>query len=86
MGDIKQLRREIDAIDEQIMRFLAERVKVCEAVGASKKTHGLPIQDAKREEEVFKRIRARAAELGLSPLQVEAVYREIVNMCSSVQE
>jgi len=86
VSDIKKLRREIDAIDEQIMRFLSERVKVCEAVGASKKTQGLPVHDAQREEEVFQRVHARAAELGLSPIQVEAVYREIVNMCSSVQE
>jgi chorismate mutase len=86
MSDIKQLRREIDAIDEQIMLLLAERVKVCEAVGTSKKTRGLPVHDAKREEEIFQRVRARAAELGLSPIQVEAVYREIVNMCSSIQE
>jgi chorismate mutase len=86
MSDINQLRREIDAIDEQIIRFLAERVRVCEAVGSTKKTQGLPVHDAKREKEVFRRIRARAVELGLSPIQVEAVYREIVNMCSSVQE
>jgi chorismate mutase len=86
MGDLKQLRGEIDAIDEQIMRFLAKRVKVCEAVGTSKKMEGLPVHDAKREEEVLKRVRQKATELGLSSIQVEAVYREIVNMCSSVQE
>ena len=86
MSDIKQLRREIDAIDEQIVRFLAERVRVCQDVGASKKKQGMPVHDAKREEEVFQRVRARATELGLSPIQVEAVYREIVNICSSIQE
>ena len=86
MGDLKRLRGEIDAIDEQIICFLAKRVKICEAVGTSKKMQGLPVHDAEREEEVFKRVREKATELGLSPIQVEAVYREIVNMCSAVQE
>ena len=86
MADLKLLRREIDAIDEQILGFLAKRAKICEEVGTSKKMDGLPVHDAKREEEVFKRVRERAVELGLSPIQVEAVYREIVNMCSAVQE
>ncbi len=31
-------------------------------------------------------IRKKAAGLGLDPVQVEAVYRQIVNMCMAVQE
>jgi chorismate mutase len=86
MADLRELRQEIDEIDEQILRFLADRVKVCEAIGSAKKTQGLPVRDVDREKQVYKRIREQAVELGLDPVQVEAVYREIVNMCSSVQE
>jgi len=86
MADLKKLRSEIDATDEQILLFLAKRVRICIAVGTAKKKEGLPVHDANREEEVFKRARAKAAEMGLNPIQVQAVYREIVNMCSAVQE
>jgi chorismate mutase / prephenate dehydratase len=86
MANIKGLRKEIDDLDEQIIRFLADRVKVCEEIGAAKKAQGLPVKDKVREEEVYKKIRAQSAKLGLAPVRVEAVYREIVNMCSSVQE
>ncbi|HTY75522.1 MAG TPA: chorismate mutase [Candidatus Nanoarchaeia archaeon] len=86
MSDLKQLRKKIDSVDEKILLFLAERVKVCEDIGLAKKSQGLPVHDPKREEEVFNLIRTKAMELGLSPIQVQAVYREIVNMCSSVQE
>jgi chorismate mutase/prephenate dehydratase len=86
MANIKELRREIDELDEQILRFLADRVKVCEAIGSAKKTRGLPVRDLEREKEIYKRVREQAANLGLNPIQVETVYHEIVNMCSAVQE
>ena len=86
MDNLKQLRRKIDEVDGQILRFLSERAKICEAIGSSKKAQGLPVRDADREKEVYKRIREQAAPLGLNPAKAEAVYREIVNMCSTVQE
>jgi chorismate mutase len=86
MDNLKQLRRKIDVVDEQILRFLAERAKICAEIGSAKKAQGLPVRDVDREKEVYKRIREQAAPLGLDPAQAEAVYREIVNMCSTVQE
>ena len=86
MAELKQLRGKIDDIDRDILRFLAERTKICEEIGSAKKIQGLPVKDATREAEVYKQVRERAVKLGLNPVQVEAVYREIVNMCSSVQE
>jgi chorismate mutase len=84
--EIVQLRKKIDAVDEQILSLFSERVRICEVVGAAKKANGLPVHDARREEEVYSKIRERAKKIGLDPLQVDAVYREIVNMCSTVQE
>ncbi len=86
MADLKQLRKRVDEVDEQILQALNERVKICKAIGAAKNEQKIPIKDSDRENEVYKRARKRAAELALEPDQVEAVYREIVNMCSAVQE
>ena len=86
MVELKKLRAEIDEVDERILRLIFSRVKVCEAIGFTKKRQGLPVKDVAREEEVYKRISLLASKLGLDPLRVEAVYREIVYMCSSVQE
>jgi chorismate mutase / prephenate dehydratase len=86
MDDIEQLRKRIDAVDDQILAALCERVKVCKSIGAAKKKQGKPIRDASRENEVYNRIKEKAAKIGLNTSQVEAVYREIVNMCSAVQE
>jgi chorismate mutase len=86
MDEIHQLRKQIDAIDDQILAALSERVKVCRAIGSAKKNQGKPVRDVDRENEVYLRIKEKAAELGLNSGQVESVYREIVNMCSAVQD
>ena len=86
MDEIQQLRKRIDEVYDQILIALCERVKVCEAIGATKKKQGKPVRDLLRENEIYKRIKRKAAEFGLNAGQVEAVYREIVNMCSVIQE
>jgi chorismate mutase len=86
MTEIPKLRKNVDEIDDQILTALCERVKICRAIGVAKKKQGRPVRDLSREHEVFKRIRTKGVELGLDAGQVEAVYREIVNMCSAVQE
>jgi chorismate mutase len=86
MAEIKQLRKRIDEVDEQILRSLSKRTEICRSIGLVKEKHGFPIQDFPRESDVYAHIRERAAELGLDPSHVEAIYREIVNMCSAVQD
>ncbi|MCW3994568.1 MAG: chorismate mutase [Candidatus Bathyarchaeota archaeon] len=86
MDDLTELRRKIDQLDDQVLLALSERVKVCRAIGEVKKKQGMPIRDALREKEVYNRIKQRAVEFGLDAGQVEALYHEIVNMCSAVQE
>jgi chorismate mutase len=86
MDEILQLRRKVDKVDDQIILALCERVKVCEAIGVAKKKRGLPVRDASRENEVYKRIKEKSVQFQLDPAQIERVYREIVNICSAVQE
>ena len=86
MDEIQQLRKKVDEVDEQILNALNERVKICRAIGLVKKKEGMQIRDASRENEIYKRVKVKAVEFHLDPLQVEAVYREIVNMCSAVEE
>jgi chorismate mutase len=84
--DIKQLRKRIGEVDEQILQSLRKRTEICKSIGLVKKKHGIPIQDLPRESDVYAYVKEKAADLGLDPAQVEAIYRQIVNMCSAVQE
>jgi chorismate mutase len=86
MDEIPKLRKKVDEIDDQILKALCERVKVCKAIGDAKKKQGMPIRDTPRENEVYTRIKEKSAQCRLDPEQIERVYREIVNMCSVVQK
>jgi len=83
---ISSLRRKVDEIDEQILRFLKERVEVCRNIGETKREHGIPIRDYRREDELYAKVLKRASELGLNPQEVKDVYREIIAMSMRVQE
>jgi chorismate mutase len=86
MDEIRQLRKKVDEVDEQILQALSERAYICRAIGSLKNQKGLQIRDASRENQVFKRAKEKAVEFHLDPRQVEAVFREIVNMCSAIQQ
>ena len=86
MDELEQYRKKVDELDDLILKALTERVKICMTIGLVKKKQGRRIRDVSRENEVYNRVKEKSVELGLDSLKVEAVYREIVNMCSAVQE
>jgi chorismate mutase len=86
MDELEQYRKQVDRVDALILKALAERAKICVAIGQVKKKRGMAIRDVSRENDVYKSVKEKSVEFGLDPVQVEAVFREIVNMCSAVQE
>ena len=86
MDELEQYRKQVDRVDALILKALAERAKICVAIGKVKKKRGMAIRDVSRENDVYKSVKEKSVEFGLDPVQVEAVFREIVNMCSAVQE
>ncbi len=86
LDELERYRKRVDEVDELILKALTERVKICMAIGLVKKKRGMEVKDASREKDVYKKVKEKSAELCLDPQKVEAVYREIVNMCSAVQE
>jgi len=83
---ILPLRKKVDEIDEQILRFLKERVEVSKSIGKMKREHGIPVRDYKRENEQYKNVMTKASKLGLNPNEVKAIYREIIAMSIHAQE
>ena len=86
MAEINQLRKQIDEVDEEILQSLSKRAQICRTIGSLKRKQKIPIKDIPRENDVYAQLRKKAAVLRLDAAQVEAVYRQIVSMCSTVQE
>ena len=57
--DLDSIRKEIDQIDDQIVKLLEERMQLVEGVVTYKKASGKPILDSKREEVIFEKVKNR---------------------------
>ena len=69
--DLKECRREIDVIDEQILDLFARRMDVSAQVAAYKKEHGLPVLDAAREREKLNEVLSRLVDAGNTLVVIE---------------
>ena len=54
MDELQSLRREIDAIDRQMVELFRQRMDVTARVGEYKRTQGIPVLDQERERQVLR--------------------------------
>ena len=81
--DIKEIRKKIDATDEQLAGLLAERMTLAADVAAYKKETGMAVYDAQREKEVIERV-SRAAGETFAPYIAE-IYETIMKASKDYQ-
>ena len=72
-----QLRENIDILDGELVAMLATRQGYIERAAALKTERG-QIRDSARIEDVVAKVRARAAQKGLSPAMAETVWRALI--------
>lgn len=74
MKTLEELRKEIDAIDHELVELLAKRMHVVDEVGKVKKELQIEPLDTNRWQEVLESKLAMARELGLSEEFVKKIY------------
>ena len=62
MDKLEELRKIIDETDDTILALLERRMEISLKIGDIKKENGLPVFDAKREEEVVCKLQEKASE------------------------
>jgi chorismate mutase/prephenate dehydratase len=75
---IEDIRKEIDRVDEQIVKMIAGRIKIAEKIGKEKRRQGKLITDNTREIRVLDHIKDLAKQEQLSPEDAESIYRLII--------
>jgi chorismate mutase-like protein len=85
MSDLDELRRRIDAIDDELLRLLNERAVVAKEIGAVKHREGLPIYSPEREDRVIRSLIERS-EGPLTPEAIRAIYCEIMSAALAVEK
>ena len=79
------LRKQIDAIDAQILQLLNQRAKVAEAVGHVKAETNAPVFRPEREAQVLRAV----ADRNPGPMQsadVQTIFREIMSACRALEK
>src|SRR5882762_9944499 len=80
--EIEKLRREIDALDDQLAALLNRRADLAQRIGALKS--GAPAYRPEREIEILRRITKNP---GVLPAErVAAVFREVISACRGLEE
>lgn len=84
-ADLNQLREDIERIDRELIRLIAERVRLARAVGRAKRAADLPTLDPAREAAVVRRAAALARESGLEHDDVRDIFWHLIGLARRAQ-
>ena len=76
---LDDLRRDIDRLDEVIVRLLNERARVVCEIGRLKRTDGVPVYQPEREKQVIDHVRGIAGEGPLGPEVIVRLFERIID-------
>lgn len=85
-ASLADLRREIDALDSELVSVLARRQRCVERVIEIKRAQNLPARLPDRIEEVLKRVSKLATAAKLEPDLAVAVWREMIEQFIAYEE
>lgn len=77
-NSLEEVRANIDRIDDEIIKLIAERGTYVVQASAFKKDEE-SVKDTGRVEKVIAKVRKKAKEYGADPDMVEALYREMIS-------
>jgi len=85
LAELEKFRREIDAIDLELLALLNRRTRVVEQIGQVKESVDLPVYEPKREQTVFRNV----TENNGGPLEGDAlqrIFERIIDEMRSLQK
>lgn len=75
---LAEMRRELDAIDDQLVAVLTRRLHHCDRIAEIKRQHDIPMMQPHRVEHVKQRCAERAHKAGIDPQFVIDLYTRII--------
>ena len=83
---LEEIRKQIDAVDGDLLRLLNARADLVHEVGAIKKHQGLEIYAPEREEALLQSLAKRNAGGRLPEKSIRAIYREIMSAALALEQ
>ena len=82
---ILTLRKQIDDLDEKIIKLLRTRMQISKKVGLLKEKLHIPIEDKLRENEIIERLTSKAGK-NLSEEQLIRIFTAVFKTSKQVQK
>lgn len=83
--ELARRRRDLEALDRDLIALLGRRVEQSREIGALKRLAGLPTLDPAREAEVIRRAATMAREHGLPDEKVRDIFWHIIGLSREAQ-
>ncbi len=83
---LEELRKNLSAVDRQLIELIAERQKIVGDIGRNKRSTGTGTRDYAREKDVLDMGRAQALAAGVDPDLVEGMLRLLIRTSLESQE
>lgn len=84
MQDIKELRKEIDYIDCELVKLFEKRMEVVQEVAKYKEKNNLPVLNSNREKEVLDKNLSYLKDERLQPY-LEEFFKNLMELSKKVQ-
>ncbi len=75
MDTLESYRKQIDAIDEELLTLLKKRLHIAEKIGMYKKENNIDVLDKSREHEIIEKLSNKAKEHGLPESLLKEIWR-----------
>jgi chorismate mutase/prephenate dehydrogenase len=85
-NNLDELRKQLSAVDREIVDLIAERQRIVGTIGRNKHQTGKGTRDYAREKDVLEIGRARAEQVGIDPGLAEDVLRMLIRSSLASQE
>jgi len=77
--ELLSLRKEVDRIDEEIVRLMARRAETTLEIGLTKRKDSLKVRDVEREKQVLDHVAEFAESFDLDPVKTKELFREMIS-------
>jgi chorismate mutase len=74
---LKELRQQIDLLDNELLAILAKRMRVSREIGQYKKEHNMPVLQTSRYGEILDKRISQAQELGMGATFMKEILEAI---------
>ena len=82
---LKDLRGQIDELDEKLVRIIARRFVLVKQIKEAKKTEGWPVVDNKREKNILQNLKSMSFKYGVSYRILKKVFNVVFMESKALQ-